>query len=219
MQAIIFSVYYIILLLATIAGVTRYRRLDPALRIIVILLILTVLSESVSYALVELEEYGIRYSMFHIYSMIQLLLISLFFIYAIKPYHYRKLIVLAFVSCPLIGILNIIFFQPIDKLNNFMLMFESFAINSMALYFIYYTIKNTGTRNIFKDIHVRIALLLLVMWSSTFFFWAFISVLFIGDWQYADTASHFFMIINILIYGCLGILIYTTSKIKYEYNR
>ena len=89
----------------------------------------------------------------------------------------------------------------------------------MALYFIYYTIKNTGTRNIFKNIHVRIALLLLVMWSSTFFFWAFISVLFIGEWQYADTASHFFMIINILVYACLGILIYSTSKIKYEHDR
>lgn len=211
--------YYIILLLATITGVTLYRRLDKALRFIAILLVLTVISETASYILVELKEYGVRYSVFHIYSMLQLLLISLFFIFAIKPYHYLKLIFAGIVLCPTIGIINIIYLQPLDRLNTNMLMFESFAINSMALYFIYYTIKNTGTRNIFKNIHVRIALLLLVMWSSTFFFWAFISVLFIGEWQYADTASHFFMIINILVYACLGILIYSTSKIKYEHDR
>ena len=143
MQTIILSVYYIILLLATITGVTLYRRLDKALRFIAILLVLTVISETASYILVELKEYGVRYSVFHIYSMLQLLLISLFFIFAIKPYHYLKLIFAGIVLCPTIGIINIIYLQPLDRLNTNMLMFESFAINSMALYFIYYTIKNS----------------------------------------------------------------------------
>jgi len=207
-------VYYIVLLLATITGIILYRRLDTALRFIVILLILTLVSEAASYILVKSESYGLRYTVFHVYNILQLLLITQFFIYAIKPYHYRKLIIAASALCPLIGILNIIYLQPIDKLNTNMLMFESFAINSMALYFIYHTIKNTGTRNIFKDIHVRIALLLLIMWSSTFFFWAFISVLFIGQWQYVNFASYLFMGVNMIMYAGIGSVFIQLTKKK-----
>lgn len=214
MQTVIFSVYYIILLLATMTGIILYKRMNTALRFIVILLLLTVISEATSYILVKLEAYGLRYTVFHVYNILQLLMITQFFIYAIKPYHYRKLIIVASVLSPLIGILNIIYLQPIDKLNTNMLMFESVAINTMALYFIYYTIRNTGTRNIFKDIHVRIALLLLIMWSSTFFFWAFISVLFIGQWQYVNFASYVFMGVNIITYGGIGSVFIQLTKNK-----
>ncbi len=212
--------YYIILLLGAITGIIRYRHLDTALRFIVILLVLTVTSETASYILVELKEYGMRYSFFHIYSIFQLLLISLFFIYAIKPYHYRKLIIVASVLCPLIGILNIIFLQPIDKLNNFMLMFESVAINTMALYFIYNSIKRTNAQNIFKNQHTIVALLLLIMWSSTFFFWAFISVLFIGKWGYVSLASYVFMLVNFIVYTGIGLTFYSCpqKRIAHGYN-
>ncbi len=200
--------YYIILLLATMTGIILYKRLDTALRFIVILLILTVLSESVSYTLVGLEKYGVRYSLFHVYSVLQLLLISLFFIYAIKPYHYRKLIVVASILCPLIGILNIIYLQPIDKLNTNMLMFESFAINAMSLFYIYWAVKNTSIKRLFKHAHFQMSLLFIFIWSCTFFFWAFISVLYIGEWKYVNYASYVIMMVNIIVYGGIGLTVY-----------
>lgn len=217
MQLIIFSVYYIILLLAAITGIIRYRHLDTALRFIVILLMLTVTSETASYILVELKEYGMRYSFFHIYSILQLLLISLFFIYAIKPYHYRKLIVVASALSPLMGILNIIYLQPIDKLNTNMLMFESFAINAMSLFYIYWAVKNTSIKRLFKHAHFQMSLLFIFIWSCTFFFWAFISVLYIGEWKYVNYASYVIMMVNIIVYGGIGLTIYH-YPIKYNGN-
>ncbi len=214
MQTIIFSVYYAILLLATIIGITRNRRLDTALRFIVILLILTVISESASYILVEFKEYGIRYGVFHIYSVLQLILVSLYFIYAIKPYHYRKLVLVACILCPLIGILNIIYLQPIDKLNNYMLMVESLAINTMSLYYVYWLIKRHITQNLFKLSHFQITLSLLTLWSSTFFFWALVPVLDDSNWEYLKLATYIHAIINILVYSGIALVLYTQNKIS-----
>lgn len=219
MQTIIFGVYYIILLLATIIGILLYRRLDTALRFIVILLILTVMSETTSYILVELEEYGVRYSMFHIYSILQLILITLFFIYATRPFHYRKQIAITIFACPLIGVLNIVFFQPIDKLNTNMLMLECLIINTMSLYFIYWLIKHS-VQNLFKSSHFQITLTLLVLWSSTFFFWGLIPVLDDDNWAYINIIGHIHAITNIVVYGCIALIIYYYPKkrITHGYN-
>lgn len=212
MQTIILSVYYTILLLASIIGATRYRRLDNALRFIAIFLGLTLVSESASYVLVELKEFGVRNAFFHIYSILQLLLVSLFFIFTIKPYHYRKLAAATILLCPLIGILNIVFFQPIDKLDTNMLMFESFIINTMSLYLLYRQVKSKKAQNIFKYPHLRIALLLLLQWSSTFFFWALVPVLDDSNWEYLKLATYIHAIINILVYSGIALVLYTQSK-------
>lgn len=206
--------YYIILLLATITGIILYRRLDMALHVIVILLILTVISEAASYILVKSEEYGLRYTVFHVYNILQLFAITLFFIYAIKPYHYRKLIVAASVLYPLVGILNIIYLQPIDKLNTNMLILESLIINTMSLYLLYKQVKSKKTQNIFKYPHLRIALLLLLQWSSTFFFWALVPVLDDSNWEYLKLATYIHAIINILVYSGIALVLYTQNKIS-----
>jgi len=208
MQIVIFIVYYTILLLATIVGLSRYKHLDDALRLIVILLLLTDISEAASYVLIKYKEYGARYSLFHVYSVIQLIFISLFFIFTIKPRNYQKLIVTTIILCPLIGILNIVLFQPINKLNTYMLMFESMAINTMSLYLIYITVRKSVSKNIFRSTHIKITFLFLLHWSCTFFFWAFISVLFIEQWEYVNLASYMFAMVNIVVYGGIGLTLY-----------
>lgn len=219
MQTIIFSVYYATLLLATTTAISRYRHMDTAMRFIAMLLILTVVSESGSYILVEVKEYGTRYAFFHVYSILQLLLVSLFFIYAIRSSHYRKQIATAVFIFPLMGILNVVFFQPIDKLNTNILMLECLIINTMSLYFIYWLIIHSG-QNLFKSSHFQIALTLLVLWSSTFFFWGLIPVLDDDNWAYLNVIGHIHAVTNIVVYGCIALILYYYPKkrITHGYN-
>lgn len=212
MQAILYNIYLTVIFVGAAISIFRYKHLDKALRFIGMLLLLTVVSETVSYILIQYENYDARYTVYHFYNIIQLLLISLFFIYAIKPDHHEKYTVMAFFTAPLIGILNIIFFQPIDKLNTNMLMFESFVINTMALYLIYRLVKHNTTLDLFRSSHFQIALALLILWSSTFFFWGLIPVLSEDKWRYMQIAAHSHTVLNILIYSGIAIILMRLPK-------
>lgn len=218
MQTTLIFIYYTIILLAAITAVVKYKQLDNALRSIAILLMLTVLSESVSYILMGLNEYNFRNVVYHLFSMVQLILISVFFIINIKPNNSRKLIWGAVVTSIATGTLNIIFLQPICTMNSNMLMFESFAIITMTLYYIYRRIKIGVVVNMFKHAHFIISLLLLLLWSGSFFFWAFISVLYDEGWAYTTTVTNIHLIINIIVYLGIGLTILYTNRQKLNHD-
>lgn len=190
------------------------------MQIIVILLGTICLSELLSYATSEAKMYSIRYKIYHVYGIIEMLLQSLFYIYSVRPHYYRKIILLATIACPIIGILNITFLQPFDSLNNNMKMLESFSTITMSLYFIYWLLKNDKVNNIFKSSHFWIAVLWLLLWSGTFFFWAFVKLLYRGHWVYFKIVDHAQNVINIITYaGIAAVLILYRKNYKANENR
>ncbi len=208
-------IYYTVVLTALIVGMAKYRQLDKAMQVVVLLLLLTAIGEMLSYITSEMKAYFIRNRIFHVDCIIEIFLISLFFIYAIKPKHYRKLIVLTVIVWPTMGILNIFLLQSFDTFNENMLMLESFSTITMSLYFIYWLLKNDRVKNIFAYPHFWVAILWLLMWSITFFFWAFVRVLYSERWPYIDTAMHIQAIVNIVAYaGIAAVLILYPKNLK-----
>lgn len=218
MQTTLIFIYYTIILFVAITAIVKYKQLDKALRSIAILLMLTVLSESLSYIALALEEHVFRNGVYHIFSIIQLILVSMFFIYTIGLKHSKRYIILASAISITMGTLNMFFLQTIARLNSYMLMFESFAIISMTLYYIYLRIKKDMVINMFKQAHFIISLLLLLLWSGSFFFWAFISVLYDEGWAYTTTVTNVHLIINILVYLGIGLTILYTNRQKLNHD-
>lgn len=212
MQNVFLYLYYATLCSAAFIGVYKHKHIDKAMLMIVYLLILTSVSEIISFILIKNEKYVARYSLFHCFNILQLLLICMFFIYKAKPYHLKRLVILTVITCPSIGLLNIILFQPFNVINSNMLMFECLIITSLSLHLIYTTVKKDIETNLFKDTHVRIALILLLSWSSTFFFWAFIELLYDESWPYSIVIMHSHMILNILAYFGIGWVLYFYPK-------
>lgn len=216
----LFYVYYISIVIAFIAGIIRYKDLDTAMRIIVILLLVTAINECCAYVAVIQKKYAERYMTYHIYNIMQAFLFSAYFIYAIKPNHYRKLIILSAILCPLTGVLNIIFLQAIDTLNSNMLMVESCCFITISLYFIYHILKAEQVENIFRYPHFQIAVLCLVEWSSTIFFWAFINVLSQNHWRYMKVVASLQLIIETIVYlGIAATLYFYNSNIAMSEKR
>ncbi len=184
----IFLLGYFVLLASVIVGIVRYKYYDKATRIILLLLSISLLSEIASYAAVRLEAIDLKDVIYHCYSIVEIVLVTLFFLEAIKPYRYRKLKLLAIFLWPVMGILNVILLQPLRKLNTNMLMLESFSIITMSLYLIYWLLKKNSNENIVKNPHFQMAVVWLVYWSGTFFFWAFIKILYGDRWPYIHTA-------------------------------
>jgi hypothetical protein len=147
-----------------------------------------VLSEIASYVAVHLNEIQLKGGIYHCYSIVEIVLVTLFFLEAVKPYRHGKLKIIAVVLWPVAGILNVMLLQPVISLNTNILMLESFSIITMSLYLIYWLLKKNSNENIVKNPHFQLAIVWLVYWSGTFFFWGFIKVLYSDRLPYLNTA-------------------------------
>lgn len=214
MQEKLFLVYYLLLLVSVIAGFTRYKILDDAMRIFVILLGFTSVVELATYFLLVTEHNNGKALLYHMWSIIEITIITWYFLKLNKPYHHATLIKLAVIVYPTTGIMNILFFQPINTLNTNVLMLESFITISLSLYSILQLLKKHTSTNIFYSPHLWICILWLLSWSSTFFFWAFIKILYSMGWEYRNAALNIQGAINILVYAGIAAILLLYPKMK-----
>lgn len=214
MNSGIFLFYTIMIAIASLVGIRSYTHLNRSLRLMAILLIVTCVSESCSYLAYVQEKYLFRYALYHIYNVIQAIVISTYFIFAIKPYHHRKFVIANIVFWPIAGALNISFLQPIDGLNSNMLMLESFGFISMSLYSIYRLLRNDKHNNIFSNSHFWIAVISLVAWSCTLFFWATVKILYRNHWKYVEQMMVSQVIIGMLSYLAIAATLFFHFKNK-----
>jgi hypothetical protein len=221
MQESIFLVYYIFLTAGIVFGFLRFKHYDSAMRIVVVWLCVIAIAELITYILLKTGQHATKYLVFHISSVLELILISSYFLKLFCPARFfRRWMFVTITLWPAAGLLNIQYLQPLSQLNTNMLMLESFCIITLSLYAIYHTLKNDLVLNIFKDAHFWIWALWLVLWSATFFFWAFIRILYRSGWIYVDLVMNFQALINLFVYAGIAciLLLYTKKNYTFEHS-
>jgi hypothetical protein len=220
MQEYIFIFYYLFLLLGIAIGYSKYKRMDAAIRLLVQWLTIIAIAELATYILKKMENHGQKYVVFHLSSTLEIVLITAYFIKLLRPKNSNILMTLNIVIWPSIALLNALFLQPITELNTNMLMLESFSIITMSLYFIYKVIINNLVENIFQNPHFWISLLWLLLWSTTFFFWALIKILYRAHWRYTESVLTLQGIINLVVYAGITVVIlfYSKKNIAFEHS-
>ncbi len=210
----IFSLYYISVLTAFTVGVANYKQLSTSLRFIVVLLFITCISEIASYLSYMNGRYELRGAIHHIYNTIQAILLTAYFVFAIKPHRPTRYIIAGIVFWPLAAILNIALLQPLKGVNSNMLMLESIAFIAMSLYTIYTLFMKDKTGSLLRHSDLRIAVICLFMWSATQFFWATIKILFSNHWRYTNTIMDAHAVLSLLCYLAIAMVLYTHPKMK-----
>lgn len=200
---LLFNIYLVILALTVVQGFFRFRRLDEASKILVILLAVTTLSEFI--CLVRIENNLGKAPVYHIYSVIEIILTTAYFLKTIKSYHFFRLMLISIVVWTLLGILNAVFLQPLNKFNSNYLLLESISIIAMSLYTLYKMLLNDTMYNVLKFPHFWTWSLQLILWSGSFFFWGYYEVLTQRGWAYLPAAANMQAIINILVYFGIGL--------------
>lgn len=208
----LFLLCVISILLATSIGVFRYRQYSIGMKIIVWGLIVTSVSEIACFGAVNAHKYALRYTFYHFYDIVESILTTSYFIFAFKPVNKHRLVIINVISWPVVGVLNILFFQPLGTMNTNMLMVESFMFIGLSLLLIYVTIKQNKVENIFKYPHFWMAVLFLILWCSSFFFWALVHSLYLDKWKYRIVVMYLQSIIEAIVY--LGM-----ATTLYLYNR
>ncbi|HTN16098.1 MAG TPA: hypothetical protein VL092_00350 [Chitinophagaceae bacterium] len=221
MQESIFLIYYIFLTAGVVFGLLRLKRYDSAMRIVVLWLCVIAVAELITYILLKTGQHTTKYLVFHISAVLELILISAYFLKLFCPPRlFTRYLLLICILCTTAGLLNVRYLQSWDQLNTNMLMLESFCIITLSLYAIYRTLKNDLVLHLFRDAHFWIWVLWLVLWSATFFFWAFIRILYRSDWAYVGLVMNLQALINLVVYAGLSgiLLLYTKKNYGFEHS-
>ena len=197
-----------------VIGITRYKYLDNAMRMMVVLQILSACCELASYIAVAHRKYAARYTIYHFYTVFQAFLFTAYFIYAIKPYRYQRMVWASAMFWLVIGVLNVLFLQPLNTLNSNMMMTECFCFTTLSLYYIYHLLEDDTIIDIFAYPHFWMAFIILVAWGSTLFFWAFIELLYQIHWSHIVAVLYIQVLSNILTYFSMAavLLFYRVNK-------
>ena len=165
---------------------------------------ITAASEAISYIAVMVKQYQARYAVYHVFNTVQGFLFTSYFINVLKPARHQALVAVSAFAWPLVTVLNCVFLQSLTTLNYNILLLECFCFVTLSLTSIYQKIRTNVNDNIFGDIHFRLSLLFLFLWSSTLFFWATVQILYRNHWQYADVLQYAQMTVNIIMYMGIG---------------
>jgi hypothetical protein len=208
----LFYPYYTSVIFAFFAGLLMYKRHDVPARVITLLLLITAVSEYCCRITVIRQQYDTRNAIYHVYNVVQAILLSAYFIYIIKPRYYQRYLVVCSLLWPVLGIANIVFFQPLPELNYNMLMLESLCFITASLYFIYLSLKNSKGTYLFSRPHFKLTGILLTLWSTTFFFWSTIGILYQKQWKHTVVLMYAQTIFNILIYLAIAAVLFFYPK-------
>lgn len=204
-----------VLVMVLAIGIGKLSYLDRAMRIIVAYVAMLLSVELTAMVTGEMEMYEFRIVVLNLYMLLNIYLVTFFFIFAINQRPGNVVLSANLLVWPCLEIINIMLLQPINTLNSNFLLLESFCIISLSLYFIYRTLKQEKADNIFQHPHFRIAMLLLLMWSVSLFFWATIKILYRNNWKYAELMMHIHELVNILAYCGVGLTLIFHPKRKY----
>lgn len=171
MWLILLKIYILLLAGVSVISITRYKVVDTSAKFIVALLLLTSFSETVAYYISITTKNNLF--IYHIYSPIQLLLLSIFYNYTITFFKPKNIGLLIGVTGVIASILFSILFQnPTSSLNTYFLVLESLLIIGMTLCYFYDFLNTTHTTKQFTTPNFWIACILLIYWSFTFFRWS-----------------------------------------------
>lgn len=190
------NIYYVTLLLCVVIGGGKFNRMDKPLKLFYFFLIIVFINEIIAKAQKSLS--GNNAPVSHIYSIIELGMVSMYFASIVFKRPPLYLVFTVIIGSILLGTADLIFFESLSHYNIYMLMAECFIISFEALACLYVISENNEFKNIFGYPHFYISASLLILWSGTFFYWVLVN--FLHNTIYGHTIQLAYVILNLLVY-------------------
>ncbi|GAA4460538.1 hypothetical protein GCM10023093_03360 [Nemorincola caseinilytica] len=136
---------------------------------------------------------------YHVYNLVELIIITMYFMYTVGVRKRLLLIVLCLIYLG-VEIFNTIYFQPLSAVNTNVITFECFMVIPMALYSLYRILINDNISKIQNYVHFWFWTFFLVYFSSSFFFWQFIIYFYRHDKLFYTISIYGHIIVNLAVY-------------------
>lgn len=209
MLGVLYIVYQIIININAIVGGLYYNRMDRPLKIFYLLILAICISENISLYLRTLNIDAPPVS--HIYSIFEICITTIYFLYTIFPNPKKYLVILTIIFSIIFGLVDILF-ERMDQYNNYMIVVESLFICPQALYVLYIISNRDDILKLSDYPHFYIWRSLLIWWSVTFFYWAFSS--YIRGSNRFPIIKTYYVIFNIIVYMLIFITLVSLKKKK-----
>lgn len=210
-----FYIYLVILAIASVIGITRYSKMSDALKIIVLLLIVTTVSELSTELVIRLNM-G-KEVVYRIYSPVEGCFVTLFFYSSLYKVKRRSVITAIIIGWILIGLSNYFFIEKLNLPYLNIILIECFTIIGMSLHALYAILLNDEVQDIRSQPQFWVWIIFLFYWCATFFFWASYKILYRNQSPHLKTFIYYQEMVNILTYASIGfIFLYYRKFIKWQ---
>jgi hypothetical protein len=204
-----FILYLIFLLVILVYGLVNFRKLQSPYKILVILLSLTLISESITRILAyKINNSNINY---HFFAPLQLITISGVYILLLKKKWMGVILSVIF----MLNILNSIFLQDLFVFPSNALMINSFFIVFLCLLNMYQLLQNPSEMSLFRQSWFWLNIGNILFFTSTYMFFPILNLMIKGG-EVPEFIFDVLWIVGMLLYFCYFIALFT--NIKYHKN-
>jgi hypothetical protein len=200
----------VVLFLAILGGIYKFKSKDRASKILVVLLCLTLITEFTAYGVAI--KYRNNMFVYHLFAPVQLFVVGVYFDTIVKRFRSHRIWTTIGIISVVAACVNILFFQSLQMLNSNFLLFEGLVIMALSLY-AFQLILTDDTINIYRYGHFWIIVILIFFWSITYTSWALYSVLRVKKLFVMPFVTHLLWTVNILTYAAIGfVLLYFSGN-------
>jgi len=214
--SVIFNIYLFVLFIALLIGVVRYRQIDKASKVIIPLLAITFISEIIVWFLNLYKNIYWKNIEYHIFAVIEFFIVSIYFFRTIKFKKIKDATIFCGISYPALGIINLLYVEPLYKINSYYITFESFFVIAMSLYALYVIFQDDTIYRVPRYPHFWFWTIFLFYFSSTFFFWSCIRTLFRMHSSYYYVALYVQALMNVITYSGIAVVLFFYPKMSKE---
>ncbi|XZF13922.1 hypothetical protein ACTHGU_19230 [Chitinophagaceae bacterium MMS25-I14] len=152
-----------------------------------------------------------------IYSLFEFGMISAYFNYSIDIFRKKNAGLWIGAAGIIIGILNIIFLQPVYTLNSYFLFFEGIFIISMALFSFFRLLLMQDELKLHTYHHFWFAVILSFFWSITFLNWGMYDYFLQKMPSFNWIINRSILVVNIITYLSFAFVFLYYPKMKQNY--
>lgn len=190
------------LVISSIIGVYQFKKLDKAAKIFCGLVCLVCVCEFL--ALYYRWKHHNNMPVYSIYSLVEFFTISLYFNYSIDIFRKKNIGIYVGITGIILGILDIVFLQPLNTFNSYYLFFEGIGIITMALFSFFRLLINEDGLVLYTYPHFWFTAILSLFWSSVFINWGFGEYVYKHHKEMLHLLANSISIINIITYFAIG---------------
>ena len=209
---ITYYISYISFLFASICIIYRFKRLDTASKILSVLICCAFIDESAAYFLAK--KYHNNLALYNIYSLIELGLLCFYFNKVIDVFGKRNIGIYIGITGIVLGIINLVFIQPINSFNSYFLLLEGLLVIGMCLFAFFRMLLKYDSLKLLKYHHFWFISILVFFWSITFLSWGLYDYINRELQQNAIKIDIALLIVNTITYVCLGCVFLLYPKMK-----
>lgn len=212
------ELYCSISYLAIIAlyGLVIYKKIQPSIRVIVILISITVLEEIIAFY--TTIRYQTNTQVYHVYNALEFIIIGFYFDRVLNLSKKNFVAVSVCILSILALIINITFFQPWTILNSNFMLFEGFCTIALCLLALTRMFIDKHELYITRNPDFWMCLIFLFYWCSTYFSWALYNMVAYRKLPFGSFLGDIILVVNLLAYAGMGIAFYLSARKKRIYE-